>query len=249
MSLARSILSVPGHQVAMVKKARARGADRIAWDLEDSVPEARKAEARALVAAAVRPGDAVRINYGSYGDIEAVRDRAGWINLPKVVCTGDIMEVRAAAPGVQVLAVIESPLALMEVWPICHAADAVAFGRADFCAAAGLLDPGCALVLHAMAQIALAAHAAGIPAYDSPCELPGEEAEMAAEVERAVSYGFAGKVCIHPDQIAACRRFEPSAALRAEAREMTAWRGTGARLLSCGRLVAEPHYRLAERIA
>ena len=243
----RSILSVPGHQAGMVEGARARGADRIAWDLEDSVPVSRKAEARGLVAANARREDMVRVNAHDPDDVAAIRDRAGWINLPKVSSAADIQALRMLAPAIKVLAVIESPMALMEVWPICREADAVAFGRADFCAAAGLLDDGCSLVLHAMGQIAMAARAAGIPAFDSPCEVFNADA-MLAEVSRAISYGFSGKICIHPDQIPACRRFDPSVSDQAEAREIASWRGSGAR--RCGdRLLAEPHYRLAERNA
>lgn len=243
----RSILSVPGHQAAMVEGARDRGANRIAWDLEDSVPIAAKAEARARVASCARQVDMVRVNSLNLEDIAAIRDVVSWINLPKVASASDIRALRHLAPKVKVLAVIESPLALIDVWPICEEADAVAFGRADFCAAAGLRDDGCPLVLHAMGQITMAALAAGIPAFDSPCEVLDFRA-MLREVDRAVSFGFTGKICIHPDQIRACRRFAPSVADQAEAREIAAWRGSGARR-SGDRLLAEPHYRLAEKIA
>jgi citrate lyase beta subunit len=247
MSLVRSILSVPGHQAAMVEGARSRGADRIAWDLEDSVPLDRKEEARERVAVCVTRDDMVRVNAGDLADVLAVRDLTGWINLPKVESAEAIMALQSLAPGVKVLAVIESPRAVLEADSICRAADAVAFGRADFCAAAGLLRQDAALVAHAMGQIALAALAAGIPAYDSPCETL-DLGDMLGEVGRALAYGFAGKICIHPGQLAACRRFEPSTAMRGEAREIAAWRGSGARQHH-GRLLAEPHYRLAERIA
>lgn len=240
----RSILSVPGHRAEMVAKARTRGADLIAWDLEDSVPEASKASARSLVRQNATREDAVRINalstpWGA-ADLRALIDRAGQVNLPKVESVADVLAVRELEPDLRILAVIESPRGVLRAAEICQAADAVAFGRADFCAAVGQADPE-SLIAHAMGQIALAAHAAGIPAYDSPCEaLDG--AAMLYEVSQAAAFGFTGKICIHPEQIRACAHFAPGAAEVSKAELLAAWKGSG------GRLVAEPHYRLAEKI-
>jgi citrate lyase subunit beta / citryl-CoA lyase len=49
----RSVLFVPGHKPAWVQKALAAGPDAIVLDLEDSVPEAQKAAARAAVAESI----------------------------------------------------------------------------------------------------------------------------------------------------------------------------------------------------
>ncbi|GGM20865.1 HpcH/HpaI aldolase/citrate lyase family protein [Dactylosporangium sucinum] len=66
----RSVLFVPGHRPGWVEKAAAAGADAVVLDLEDSVPDAEKAAARATVAASVarlraahgRIGIGVRVN-------------------------------------------------------------------------------------------------------------------------------------------------------------------------------------------
>lgn len=246
----QTILSVPGHLEAMALKARQRGAGQVAWDLEDSVPVSLKEAARALVVRHARPGDAVRVNpVGSQwflDDVEAVAV-CGQINLPKVEGSPVIDIVRGMAPETAILAVIESPAGIRRADEICAAADAVAFGRADFCAAVGQADPGCRAVLHAMGEIAMAALAAGIPAYDSPCEA-FDEAEVEQESLLALSFCFAGKICIHPGQLGIVQRvFSTSDRALAEAAELAVLRGSGAQRIE-GRMVAEPHYRLAEKI-
>lgn len=239
----RSILSVPGHKAEMVAKARTRGADLIAWDLEDSVPEGRKREALRNVYEAFAKGDAVRINRPLDDEEIAfmVGRSPGYINVPKVEDCDVIEDIRSTfGSRIPILAVIESPRGVLNAAKICRDADAVAFGRADFCAAVGQADPE-SLIAHAMGQIAIAAHAAGIPAYDSPCEVL-DGAAMLYEVSQAAAFGFTGKICIHPEQIPACAHFAPNAAEVSKAELLAAWKGTG------GRLVAEPHYRLAEKI-
>lgn len=246
----RSILSVPGHMAEMVARAFGRGADQVAFDLEDSVPEQCKEEARRMVARYVTRRDAVRVNGRGTrwfeADIAAVKGLAGMLNLPKVESAADIAALRELAPGIKVLAVIESPLGVRHADEICQAADAVAFGRADFCAATLLRDPESHLVYHAMGEIAMAAQAAGKPVYDSPCTCL-EAGHMEREVEIARSYGYAGKICIHPDQLVACLAFAPTPAERMAARELARLAGHGG-IRRGGDFLAEPHYRLAQRM-
>jgi citrate lyase subunit beta / citryl-CoA lyase len=54
MKPTRSLLFVPGHRKGWAEKAVAAGTDAIILDLEDSVPEAMKAEARHMVADTIR---------------------------------------------------------------------------------------------------------------------------------------------------------------------------------------------------
>lgn len=236
----RSILSVPGH--LPYPRAREHGADQVAWDLEDSVPAARKAEALARVLRLARPGDAVRVNLDNLlVEIPPLAALGVWINLPKVESPRVVDAVRELG-ATWVLAVIESPRGVRAAGEICSRANAAAFGRADFRAAAGLWDEGAPLILHAMAEIALAALAANIPAFDSPCEVLDDPAEMEREVLRAAGFGFTGKICIHPNQLPVCCLFEPLVDQRLVGR-----RGTGATVID-GRFYAEPHFRLAEEV-
>ena len=52
--LCRSLLYVPGSEERKVAKAASLGADAVILDLEDSVAETRKGEARSLITAALR---------------------------------------------------------------------------------------------------------------------------------------------------------------------------------------------------
>lgn len=105
----RSVLCVPGHRSEMVDRALVEGADMVLLDLEDSVPEDRKEEARKTVRRAIlrhatpAPGPglfscqlAVRVNavesphFGD--DISMLRNVgfSGWIWLPKVEDPDDL---------------------------------------------------------------------------------------------------------------------------------------------------------------
>src|SRR4051794_25463548 len=100
----RSLLFVPGHRGTWVDKAVASGVDGIILDLEDSVPESLKHEARAEVARSIsrlRENDAavsvyVRLNPLDTGlsgdDIEAVAipGLAGFC-LPKLFGPDDVV--------------------------------------------------------------------------------------------------------------------------------------------------------------
>ena len=55
----RSLLFVPGDSERKLERALDSGADALILDLEDSVPPSRKAVARALVAAFLRPRDSM----------------------------------------------------------------------------------------------------------------------------------------------------------------------------------------------
>jgi len=78
--LRRSMMLTPGHRRERLEKAATLAADSLAFDLEDGVPPARKAEARAAVAAALRGLDfgrrerVVRIN--AIGTEDFARDMA-----------------------------------------------------------------------------------------------------------------------------------------------------------------------------
>ena len=76
--LARSLMFVPGHREKMVDKAGGlRTLDLAMFDIEDGVPPARKAEARAVIAEALRTLDfgrrerVVRVNAIGSPDFEA----------------------------------------------------------------------------------------------------------------------------------------------------------------------------------
>ena len=106
MKPTRSMLFVPGHREGWAEKGIAAGADALILDLEDSVPQDMKSEARAMVAetiARLAPGNPdvgfyVRINAVETGmagdDIEAVAipGCSGFLP-PKTYGTRDILHI------------------------------------------------------------------------------------------------------------------------------------------------------------
>src|SRR3546814_1216577 len=72
----RSLLYVPGSNARALEKAGELAVDMLIIDLEDAVPEGRKAEARAAMRAAVAagfPGKRVAVRVNATGSAEKVR--------------------------------------------------------------------------------------------------------------------------------------------------------------------------------
>lgn len=195
----RSILSVPAHDERKTLGARSRGADLIMWDLEASVPGREKSSALARVSDALAiHGDAVRIDNLRRG-IDRLRERGLVFVVPHVETFSDI----AFLEGEKVVALVESPAGILGMGKLIDDATrytlpllGLAFGRWDFEATVGF---PCSLLLGAArAQVALHAHVAGIACWDAPA--PRQESVIEAQVSR--SFGFTGKGCVHPSQIA-----------------------------------------------
>lgn len=209
MELKRTILVVPGHRRDFAEKCRTYGADQILWDLEDGVPSNQKKAAREIVAQHLQPADAVRVNVPSVNlanDLAMLRgfDFLKEIWVPKV--EGDhVLAGIVDLPDVSFVALVETPLGVFRLPQIlAFPLRALAFGREDFMAAGGLSPYQEDAIDHAGAQVALAAMARGIPAWQSPCfEWDGDLMDAAV---KAKSLGFTGMGCIHPKQIGPVRR-------------------------------------------
>ncbi len=102
----RSAMFVPGGNEKMLAKAANLKADLVIFDLEDSVPQAKKIDARALVARKLKELDSdqqsfgVRVNDLSSGHTEAdlieiVPARPDLIVLPKVETGDDLVKLEA----------------------------------------------------------------------------------------------------------------------------------------------------------
>jgi citrate lyase subunit beta/citryl-CoA lyase len=275
----RNLLFAPGDSARKTEKALASAADGVILDLEDSVALGQKDTARTMVAALLpglgRAGVFVRVNPRGtpfyLADLAAVvPGRPAAIMLPK--CTGphDLLaldhhlEALETASGqepgsIAVVALVtetaESLLA-MDYRGAPSRLAALCFGAEDLSADLGVSPrPGGAYtapVAAARAATLVAAAAAGIPALDTPWPDPRDPAGLLAEAEAAARDGFAGKVCIHPDQIApVAAAFTPSPARVAWAiavRDGFAERpGAGVFVLD-GKMIDRPHLKLAERI-
>lgn len=222
MRLRRSMMITPGHRRERLEKAATLAADSLCFDLEDGVAPARKAEARANIAAVLRGVDfgwrerAVRIN--GIGTEDFARDMAAlpWESLdailvPKVGSATALHELDARlaeyAGGrrISVIATLETPRGVLNALAIADASANLAgmfFGPGDY-----TLQTGGALTARALefprATIVAACGAVGIQAIDAPFLLGLRDVEgTRADALAARELGFSGKVVFHPDQIA-----------------------------------------------
>ncbi|KAH0837044.1 hypothetical protein AYO21_08847 [Fonsecaea monophora] len=191
--LRRAVLYVPGSSQRFLDKSRSLTADCIAYDLEDSVTPAKKAEARILVRKALDQDlptgvkeRAVRINsVGSglaLGDLEEVVKSPNLTTLvvPKVESASDltfISDVLAHARSrehlqqkgqVGVLALIESAKSLLNLAEICRAAphllQGLVFAAEDFALDMSITrSPSLTEFLYARQLIATASRAYNLP--------------------------------------------------------------------------------------
>jgi len=249
----RSCLTVPGDDERKLAKAAALAADEVILDLEDAVAADRKDGARETVARALRDHEwraatvAVRVNRGSAEDLELVRSaRPDVIVLPKVESPDELAGLPVPAE-----AQIETARGLVECERIAAAPglEALVLGPGDLAASLGVpeltIGEG-AHVDYALARIVVAARAFGVAAIDGPFVVLGDEAGLRASAHRSRAFGYDGKWCIHPAQIAICNEiYAPTAAEVERARRILEVEGV-ARL--DGEMVDEANRRMAKAI-
>lgn len=218
---ARSWLFVPATRQERFAKAAASGADRVILDLEDAVAPAEKRVAcRALERAALPTNVPVYVRVNGYGtewfeeDLAvAARLRIAGVLLPKADGGQHVARAAAALPSShRVVAIIETAAGLWDVLDVARGprVERLAFGALDFHLDTGMLDEGDALA-YARSRVAIASRVARIaPPIDSVTLSIDDEAQVATDAERGRRFGFAGKLCIHPKQLAPANRvFQP----------------------------------------
>ncbi len=262
MNDARSFLFVPGDRPDRFDKAVAAGADCTILDLEDAVRPDDKAAARHAVAAWLRGGHrgAVRLNPADTdfhdADLHLLDEPTlTAVLLPKAESAAECRAVLARMPaGVPLLPLIETATGLLAA-PRIAAVDGVArllFGSVDFMADCGIGDEAAGLV-HARSALVVASAAAGIAGPVDGVTLALDDADrLAADCAAARGLGMAGKLCIHPRQVAGVNRgFRPSRDEVATARRIVAAaEATGSRgaIRLDGRLVDRPVVDRAYRV-
>ncbi len=223
----RSKLFVPGSRPELFAKALASAADAISIDLEDSVVENRKAEARATVrdfllsaqARSTTKAIIVRVNALDTPHFEAdvmavVQQGLALLNLPKPERREDIhsavamLERAEAANGVTarigLLANIETPKGLRFAAEIAAAHPRVAglqLGYVDLFGSLGIERRDAASVHATLFAVRTAAGAADVFAYDGAFADVNDAEGFKAEAQMARALGYWGKSCIHPSQV------------------------------------------------
>jgi citrate lyase subunit beta/citryl-CoA lyase len=236
--LLRSLLFVPGNRANMLEKAlgldpgaeNRNGSalpDVFIPDMEDSVPEAEKANARGMIAQYLprlaETGVAVipRVNALDSGLIEddlkaIVGPHIQGVSVGKIGTATDIARVSelldpledaaGLEPGtVRIVPWVETALAVVNVFDIASSSrvEAVAFGAEDFTNDMEIeRTDSDAEIAYPRAAVAIAAKAAGVLALDTPFFRFRDIDGLKRDALTARGLGFRGKCAIHPDQLA-----------------------------------------------
>jgi citrate lyase subunit beta/citryl-CoA lyase len=222
LAAARTLLFVPGNRPERFDKAIDAGADAVIVDLEDAVPPAAKDEARRAVAerwgALAERGVPLVLRINPLGSELAAEDVAlaatlpgiAGLMCPKAEGAPPLAALQARLGGmVALLPLIESAAGLDALKAIAAAPGVLRLvvGHIDFMVDTGIAcDPGDEAEgeqAPLRIAVAMATRLAGLaPAVDGVTVQTGDDARLRADTRRARRFGFGGKLCIHPRQVA-----------------------------------------------
>ena len=249
MTILRSLLFVPGNKTNMLTKALPLTPDAFVPDMEDSVPAAEKANARATIReflprlAATGIPVIPRVNALDTDWIEddlaaVVGPHIFGISVGKARNAGDLsaisqlignLEQRAGVKRgtLRLLPWIETAEAIVNCDALCRASErivAVAFGAEDFTNDMAVeRAEGDSQLLYARSKLCISARAAGVLALETPYFTLRDADGIRKDSLAAKSIGFKGRFAIHPEQIDALNEcFSPSAAEIANAERVVA---------------------------
>lgn len=267
----RSMLFTPATRLDRVAKALAAGPDWVAIDLEDGVGPENKDDARAAVgelAASAFAGNAARLalRVNSLASAHGIRDVAALLHwrdwpalliLPKIESAAQVAQVagliRERGEKTLIMATFETAMGVARADRIVENLDDIAvvgYGSADHMAeVGGAMTP--ASLAAARASILNAAAIAGVPALDGIWTDPRDDAGLAADARLGKEMGFAGKIAIHPAQVALINEiFSPSEQELVDARALleAAGRIGGGAFSFRGKMVDPPLLARARRI-
>jgi citrate lyase subunit beta / citryl-CoA lyase len=226
----RSVLFVPGHKPAWVPKALAAGPDAIILDLEDSVPEAQKATARAAAAESIGQlrkldadvGIGVRVNSLATtmtgADLEAaVVPGLDIVFAPKLEHATDVLrydtlldyfEQRNGVRGLQYIVPVETVPGILNCTQIASASRRVGAmigataEHADIAREVGFeWTPEGAETLYLRSRVLLACRAAGIHPLTGIWERLDDLDGLRAFALAGRRLGYRGMVVIHPSHV------------------------------------------------
>lgn len=234
--LPRSILYTPAFNLERLMGARESGADVCLIDLEDSVPPAKKDQAREhclqLLKGPISSSQvAVRIN--ELRSPHGLLDLGAFISqglAPDIVmltmvrdaCELEIVHslLSSLEREVQLYVTVETMEAIDNLDDIASQCSGLVFGSADFAAELGV-DIGWENMLYARQRIANAAARYDIAAIDTACYHLDDPELLLQESQAVKALGFHGKAIVHPRQLATVMDvFTPSAAELERAREI-----------------------------
>ena len=281
-SILRSALFVPGTRLEILPKADAAMPDAVILDLEDAVPVQGKAKAREAVAAALRTRadrlTFVRINHPAHNmvdeDVAILAPHGSQaVILPKLEAVLDVEIVdRAIAAfelrngladcSIGLMVVVESALGLHVLFDalgvsrrICGAALATAEEGDLLADIGGRWTPEGEALSYCRGKFVCDARAARVSwLLDGAFMALDNDAALERETQLARTYGFTGKIAVHPRQVPRINAaFAPTSSEIARARRMLeAFRAAEARGLAAikfeGMMVDYANAKIAERL-
>lgn len=257
-------LFVPGDRPERFAKAASAGADVVIIDLEDAVaPSGKSLALAATVDALVRGGirAMVRVNPVDSASHDAeVKSLLALIELrhhgllglmvPKAEQAASLTALREALPeDLALVPLIESACGLIQAQALAQVPGVtrLAFGAVDFALDINA-DSDDRFLDAPRSQLVLASRAAGIAApLDSPCIEIRDVDRVASSARLAKNFGFGGKLCIHPAQVAVVNtEFLPTEADIEWARTLIGAEGGAAQV--DGQMIDRPVTERAKRI-
>lgn len=206
MNRTRSLLFVPSEERRLTKIGQTN-ADAYIIDLEDSISTEDKDNALQRTIFFLRSCKAdnlfVRINKDRYNiELDALRSFNVGIMLPKFESERDYLEAKEELKNHNVIALIETPRALLNADTIAGIQwiSALAFGAEDFTDAANIANDVSTLATPKQ-MLVLAAKANHKKVFDTPCFFIHNDETLNDELHQAVNLGFDGKLAIHPRQV------------------------------------------------
>lgn len=260
LEYARSLLYLPASNTRAVEKARGLPCDMVMLDLEDSVADNLKGEARRAAIAAVDEGfgsklTAVRINMAGtrwhQEDVAAFSGTAAdYLILPKVESAAQAERVHREC-GRPVIAMIETVKGLMEANAIAAAAGTAGLfvGTNDLRIDLNIPEgTGRVGLVTALQMIVMAARLSGKAVFDGVYNRLDDVDGFMAECREGHAFGFDGKTIIHPSQVAPANTvFGPSLPAVEEAFRLVAAASGGAERFE-GRMIEAMHVDAARAL-
>jgi citrate lyase beta subunit len=221
-----TFLFVPAHDERKVANALEARSDAVVLDLEDSVPDDRKAAARAAVRDRVAGADIgsiawVRVNAvgpSFHDDVTSIDwSRVAGAVLPKAEDPSAVAALERAG-AMRILLLIESATGLEALPSLVRASHRVArlaIGTWDLALDLGLLaidDPDDSeLIWQIRGEIVVRSRALGLKApLDGIYAAIADDDGLRAVCTRAFRLGYGGKLLVHPRQVSIARSiFEP----------------------------------------
>lgn len=233
----RALLYMPGDDRRKIEKATTLGADCICMDMEDGVAVTRKAEARAVIAQAMKELDfgkserCIRINsfdsgYEEFDLAAALATNPDSIVMPKIETAEQVKWVsehietyelssNVKIGSIRLLIGVETAKGILNLKEIAEAdkrLEAIIFGAEDYAASIGATRTKEATeVLYARSAVITACAANDLQAIDMVYIDFRDTEGLRVEARQAAGFGFSGKQVIHPDQVVPVQEaFTPS---------------------------------------